>query len=58
MGAKKSGEQNVRNLTANKTGTYQISLPIGLVRELRWQRGQKLEVRRSGNKLVIEDWTA
>ncbi|HVS58607.1 MAG TPA: hypothetical protein VHD60_02585 [Candidatus Saccharimonadales bacterium] len=56
MGARKAGDQNTRNLTENSTGTYSLSIPISLVRDLRWQRGQKLVVRRQGKKLVIEDW--
>jgi Ni/Co efflux regulator RcnB len=56
MGARKAGEQGVRNLTQNSTGTYQISLPITLIRELRWQQGQKVVVTKRGDKLVIEDW--
>jgi hypothetical protein len=56
MGARKAGEQNIRNITQNKTGTYQISLPIALVRELKWQQGQKVLVSRRGTTLLIEDW--
>ena len=56
MGARKAGEQNVRNITQNKTGTYQMSLPIELVRELKWKNHQKVVVKRQGNKLVVEDW--
>jgi len=56
MGAKKIGEQDTRNITQNGTGTYQVSLPIGLVRELGWRERQKVTVKKSGNKLIIEDW--
>jgi len=56
MGARKSGEQEIRSLTQNRTGTYQISLPIQLVRDLGWRERQKVTVKRSGDKLVIEDW--
>lgn len=56
MGARKAGEQQVRNLTQNRTGTYSLSLPIELVRALGWRQGQKVVVSKSGKKLVIEDW--
>ena len=56
MGNRKSGEQNVRNLTKNASGTYSVSLPIELVRQLHWQRGQQLVVVRKGDRLVIQDW--
>ena len=56
MGARRAGEQQVRNLTVNRTGTYSISLPIELVRALKWQQSQKLIVSKRGKTLVIEDW--
>jgi hypothetical protein len=56
MGARKAGEQQVRNLTQNRTGTYSISLPIELIRALKWQQGQKVVVSKRGKNLVIEDW--
>lgn len=56
MGARKIDEQQIRNLTQNTTGTYTVSLPIQLVKQLRWQRGQRLTVTRQGKKLIIQDW--
>lgn len=56
MGTRKATEQLVRNLTVNSTGTYSVSLPKSLIRELRWQRGQRLTVARQGKKLIIQDW--
>lgn len=58
MGTRKASEQKVRNLTVNSTGTYSVSLPINLIQELRWQRGQRLVVSKQGKKLVIQDWQA
>ena len=57
MGTRKAGEQNIRNITQNRTGTYQVSLPIQLVRELQWKDRQKVTVKKQGDKLIIEDWT-
>lgn len=56
MGTRKSGEQNVRNITKNSTGTYQVSLPIDLVRILGWKQGQKVVFKKRGKDLVIVDW--
>ena len=56
MGARRAGEQQIRNLTQNRTGTYSISLPIELIRQLKWQQSQKLIVSKRGKTLVIEDW--
>ncbi len=56
MGTRKAGEQNVRNLTQNSSGTYQLTIPKQLVAELQWRQGQKVTVARVGNKLIVEDW--
>jgi len=56
MGNKKSGSEDERVLLQNSTGSYMVSLPISMIRELRWQHGQKVTIKRQGNKLVIEDW--
>lgn len=56
MGNRKSGEQQIRSITKNTSGTYQVSLPIELVRQLRWQVGQQVVVKKSGEKLVIVDY--
>ncbi len=56
MGTRKAGEQEVRNLTQNSTGTYQLSIPKQLIREIGWRQGQKLVVKKAGNTLLIEDW--
>ena len=56
MGTRKAGEQEVRNITANSSGTYQISIPKQLISQLRWRQGQKVTVTKLGNKLIVEDW--
>lgn len=56
MGNKRVGEESVRILSKAGTGSYQITLPIGLVRKLKWQQRQRLVVRASGKKIIIEDW--
>ena len=56
MGARKLGEQSIRSLTQNTSGTYTVSLPIQAVKELTWRKGQKVTVVRRGKKLIIEDW--
>jgi bifunctional DNA-binding transcriptional regulator/antitoxin component of YhaV-PrlF toxin-antitoxin module len=56
MGTRKAGEQQIRNITTNSSGTYQISIPKQLVAELRWRSGQKVVVTKMGDKLLIEDW--
>lgn len=56
MGTKREDQQSVRSITQNSTGTYSVSLPIGLVRKLKWRQSQKVTVMRRGNDLIIKDW--
>ena len=39
-----------------KKYTYSINMPINIIRELDWKEGQKIVIRRSGDKIIIEDW--
>lgn len=48
-------ERNVRQVQQSN-GTYHITLPKELVRELKWREHQKLEVTKRGKKLIIADW--
>ncbi len=56
MGTRRADQQSVRSITQNGTGTYSVSLPIGLVRKLKWRQGQKVVVERRGKDLIIKDW--
>lgn len=57
MGTVKAGQHNVRVLQKNNTGSYSVSLPVEVVRQMRWQQGQKLTVEKRGNALLIQDWS-
>jgi hypothetical protein len=56
MGTYKAGSQNKRVLQKNNTGTYTVSVPIELIRELKWQSGQKLTLEKRGKTIVIGDF--
>jgi antitoxin component of MazEF toxin-antitoxin module len=52
--------RHIRKL--GKTGnsespSYYVTLPIDVIRSLKWKDGQRLVVKKSRNKIVIEDWT-
>ena len=55
VGTYKAGQQNRRILSKNNTGTYTVSLPIELIRQLKWQDGQKLSLEKRGKTIVISD---
>ena len=57
MGRRSFEESNIRSLTKIGGGTsYAITLPIDIVRELKWKEKQKLTVTQKGNTLIIADW--
>lgn len=55
MGRRKAGQENVRNIQKSH-GTYTVSIPIAVMRELGWQEHQRVIVTKSGAKLVVTDY--
>lgn len=54
---RKIGEENIRKITRMGSGaSLGITLPIEMMRELGWRERQKVVVKKSGSKLIIEDW--
>lgn len=48
-------KRNVRKIF--KSGkAYCVILPIEIMREFKWREKQKVVVKKSGKKIVIEDW--
>ena len=33
-----------------------VTLPIDMIRKLKWRKGQKVVAKRRGGKITIEDW--
>ena len=56
MPRKTLGERNTRKLLKIGNGSIAVTLPIEMVRNLKWREKQKVTVRQEGNKLIIEDW--
>ena len=57
MARKRLENRNVRKLSKTGGGkSISVTLPIEMVRQLRWREHQRVVVRKSGSKLVIEDW--
>ena len=51
-------KKHVRKLTiTGKTGTYYVTLPKDMIRDLNRRKVQKLEVEARGDEIVIKDWT-
>ncbi len=49
-------EKNIRKLTRVGRKSLSITIPIEMVKELKWRERQKVVVKKSGKKLIIEDW--
>jgi len=56
LSARKETKQHVRKLTGMGKYSSYITLPKPILRELRWRKGQKVVIRRSRDRIVIEDW--
>lgn len=55
MARRKLEDKNIRKIF--KSGSsYALTLPIEIVSHLNLRKGQKMTVRRSGSKIIIEDW--
>jgi antitoxin component of MazEF toxin-antitoxin module len=59
MASRKTDESNIRSLTkVSGGGSYAVTIPIGYIRKLKWKNKQKLDVRLSGDRIIISDWEA
>ena len=56
MARRRLGERSIRKLIKLGNGSIAVTLPIELVRVLKWRGKQKVVVRRRGKRLIIEDW--
>jgi len=56
MSARKRIKRYVRKLAGIGEYSVYITLPKAILRELRWRKGQKVVIRRSSDKIIIEDW--
>ena len=54
---RKLENRNIRKLTKIAGGSsFAITLPIKMVRKLKWRERQKLVAKLRGKKITIEDW--
>ena len=48
--------EDVRKLTLAGRATYYVTIPLSMIRSLKWKKGEKKVIRQEGEKIVIEDW--
>jgi len=53
---RKLEKQNVRKLTKVGRQSIAVTLPIEIVRELKWKNKQKVVVERVRGGVMIKDW--
>lgn len=59
MGRSIIENRNIRKLSrVGRGNTYSLTLPIEMIRKLKWQKTQKIEVEmdEKKNRLIIKDW--
>lgn len=49
-----SEQINIRKLSLVGRKTYTVTIPIGVIRLLKWQKGENIQVRRQGKMLILE----
>lgn len=56
MGRQKDGDNPVRKITKLGSGSYTVTIPIDIIRKLRWQDRQKVVVEEEYGIVSIKDW--
>lgn len=56
MANRKAGEQNIRKLTRMGGKSLGLTLPVKLVKELKWKEKQKVKVKKVRGGVLIKDW--
>ena len=55
MAQRRIEKRNRLNIQRSK-GSYYVTLPIEIMRKLRWQERQKVVVKQRGRGITIVDW--
>jgi bifunctional DNA-binding transcriptional regulator/antitoxin component of YhaV-PrlF toxin-antitoxin module len=56
MAKRAQNESSIRKLTKLGKKSLAVTIPIEIIREFGWREKQKVVVKKSGKKIVIEDW--
>ena len=48
--------EDVRKLAMTAGTTYYLTIPLEMIRELGWRKGQKKVIRLENGRIVISDW--
>ena len=53
---RKLQEKSIRKLTRVGKTSISVTIPIEIVKDLKWKERQKVVVKQSGKKIIIQDW--
>lgn len=56
MSRRKLEQNHIRKLTRVGGTSIALTLPIEMIRALKWREKQKVIVKQQGKKIIIEDW--
>ncbi|MDD5464220.1 MAG: hypothetical protein PHP62_03665 [Candidatus Moranbacteria bacterium] len=56
MAVRKSEDKNIRKLCKIGKQSVGLTLPVEMVRDLKWRTGQKVIVKRIHGGVEIKDW--
>ena len=57
MARRKLKEKNIRKITKVGGGrSYGLTIPMEMIKDLKWRERQKVTVTRRGKKITIKDW--
>ncbi len=56
MGRRKIADRNTRKLQRSGGGSVIVSLPIDIIRKLKWRAKQKVVFKLKGKNIIISDW--
>jgi len=56
MGRRKLKDKNIRKLTKLAKKSLAVTLPVEMVRQLKWKERQKVVISLKGKTISIKDW--
>lgn len=56
MARRKTENENIRKLTKIGDKSIGLTLPVEMLRKLKWKEKQKVVVKMKGKSLITKDW--
>lgn len=56
MARRKIEDSNVRKISKTGGGSFYVTIPVEIMRALKWRERQKVKISNKGKTLTIRDW--